>query len=104
MRGQKRTFGNAIWAIEESNPGYKWDWIEAALKGKTVGVLFREREWEWDGKTGMTTEACTFVSVDDIRANNFKMPRPKMLNKATSQTANSTSFSAPDDLNSDLPF
>ena len=68
------------------------------------GVLFREREWEWDGKTGMTTEACTFVSVEDVRANNFKMPRPKMLNKATSQPANSTSFSAPDDLNSDLPF
>ena len=104
FEGQKRTFGNAIWAIEESNPGYHWDWIEAALKGKMVGVLFREREWEWDGKSGMTTEACTFVSVDDVRANNFKMPRPKMLNKATSQPANNSSFSAQDDLNSDLPF
>ena len=105
FEGQKRTFGNAIWAIEESNPGYKWDWVEAALKGKMVGVLFREREWEFDGKTGMTTEACTFVSVDDVRANNFKMPKPKMLNKATSQMANSTSSPAPnDDTLSDLPF
>ena len=32
---QKRAFGNAIWAIEESNPGYHWDWNEAALKGKS---------------------------------------------------------------------
>ncbi len=105
FEGQKRTFGNAIWAIEESNPGYKWDWVEAALKGKMVGVLFREREWEWDGKSGMTTEACTFVSVDDVRANNFKMPRPKMLNKATSQAASNSNSPAPaDDSMIDLPF
>ena len=40
----KRTFGNAIWSIEASNPGYHWDWNETALKGKTVGVLYRNRE------------------------------------------------------------
>lgn len=102
---QKRTFGNAIWAIEESNPGYHWDWNEAALKGKMVGVLFRDREWEIDGKTGMTTEACTFVSVDDIRTNNFKMPKPKMLNKVARQTENNSNFTVIDDEDlGDLPF
>ena len=25
---QKRTFGNAIWAIEESNPSFRWAWDE----------------------------------------------------------------------------
>ena len=102
---QKRTFGNAIWAIEESNPGYHWDWNEAALKGKMVGVLFRDREWEIEGKTGMTTEAWTFVSVEDVRTNNFKMQKPKMLNKSASQTAAASSFAVidNDDL-SDLPF
>ena len=102
---QKRTFGNAIWAIEESNPGYHWDWNEAALKGKMVGVLFRNREWEIEGKTGMTTEACTFVSVDDIRTNNFKTPKPKMLNKVASQTVNNSNFTVIDDGDlGDLPF
>lgn len=101
---QKRTFGNAIWAIEESNPGYHWDWNEAALNGKMVGVLFRDREWEIDGKTGMTTEACTFVSVEDVRTNNFKMPKPKMLNKAASQTESNSNFSAIDDVDDSLPF
>ena len=102
---QKRTFGNAIWAIEESNPGYHWDWNEAALKGKMVGVLFRDREWEIEGNTGMTTECCTFVSVDDVRTNNFKMPKPKMLNKTTSQTASNSNFAVIDDGDlSDLPF
>ena len=68
---QKRTFGNAIACIEESNAGYHWDWDEAKLKGKKVGVLFREREWEWEGKSGITTECCTFCSVDDVRSGNF---------------------------------
>ena len=68
-----------------------------------VGVLFRDREWEIDGKTGMTTEACTFVSVDDVRTNNFKMPKPKMLNKTANNAAESN-FSALDDVESGLPF
>ena len=101
---QKRTFGNAIWSIEESNPGYHWDWNEAALKGKMVGVLFRDREWEIEGKTGITTEACTFVSVEDVRTNNFKMPKPKMLNKTASQTASNSNFSVIDDVDDSLPF
>ena len=70
-----------------------------------VGVLFRDREWEIESKTGMTTECCTFVSVEDVRTNNFKMPKPKMLNKVASQTATASSFAVidNDDL-SDLPF
>ena len=104
FEGQKRTFGNAIWAIEESNPSFKWAWDESALKGKMVGVLFRDREWEIEGKTGMTTEACTFVSVEDVRTNNFKTPKPKMLNKTASQTETASSFAVIDDSSDDLPF
>lgn len=105
FESQKRAFGNALACIEESNNGYHWNWNEAELKGKLVGVLFRDREWEIDGKTGMTTEACTFVSVDDVRTNSFKMPKPKMLNKAASQTANNSNFSIIDDGDlSDMPF
>lgn len=103
---QKRTFGNAIWAIEESNPGYHWDWNESALKGKMVGVLFRNFEWEMNGNSGWSTECCTFVSVEDVRTGNFKQPKDKPLkNKAASQTATASSFAVidNDDL-SDLPF
>ena len=103
---QKRTFGNAIWAIEESNPGYNWDWNEAALKGKMVGVLFRNYEYDVDGNQGWSTECCTFVSVEDVRTGNFKKPKDKPLkNKVASQTATASSFAAidNDDL-SDLPF
>lgn len=37
-----RSFNNAIWAIEQSNPGYHWDWNENGLKGKTVGINVRQ--------------------------------------------------------------
>lgn len=105
FEGQKRTFGNAIWAIEESNPEYKWDWIEAALKGKMVGVLFRNFEWEMNGNSGWSTECCTFVSVEDIRNGNFKQPKDKPLRNKTVNNVPASNFSAPnDDSLSDLPF
>ena len=36
-----RAFSNAMWAIEQSNPGYHWDWNETGLKGKAVGINVR---------------------------------------------------------------
>ena len=102
---QKRTFGNAIWAIEESNPGYHWDWNEAALKGKMVGVLFRNREWEMsDGRSGWSTECCTFVSVEDVRTGNFKQPKDKALKRKESYSSNQFSEMVEIDSTEDLPF
>ena len=103
FEGQKRTFGNAIWAIEESNPGYHWDWVEAALKGKMVGVLFRNFEWEMNGNSGWSTECCTFVSVEDIRNGNFKQPKDKPLRNKPVNNA-PANISGPVDDSVDLPF
>ena len=102
---QKRTFGNAIWAIEESNTGYHWDWNEAALKGKMVGVLFRNFEWEMDdGRSGWSTECCTFVSVEDVRTGNFKQPKDKPLKRKESYSSNQFSEMVEIDSTEDLPF
>lgn len=75
----KRTFGGVMWAVEESNPGYHWDWNEAGLKGKTVGVLFRNREWEMNGNSGWSTECCKMISAQDVRDGKFKIPKDKPL-------------------------
>lgn len=75
----KRSFGNAMWAIEESNPGYHWNWDENSLASKNVGVLFRNKEWEFDGRTGWTTECCALTTVENIREGKFKMPKDKPL-------------------------
>ena len=102
---QKRAFGNAIWAIEESNPSFRWAWDENALKGKMVGVLFRNFEWAMDdGRSGWSTECCTFVSVEDVRTGNFKQPKDKPLRNKTENNAIESNFSALDDVESELPF
>jgi len=38
-------FKGLITSIEESNPGYAWNWNEATLQGKLVGFNFGEEEY-----------------------------------------------------------
>lgn len=84
---EKRTsyFKGMIKAIEESNPGYQWNWDERSLIGKIAGCLMRAEEWEYEGKTGMRTSPMTFMSADKVRQGDFKIPNPKMLNAQSQQ-------------------
>ena len=82
---QKQTFNSTIGAIEESNAGYHLDWgpVErgdwSQLKGKQVGVLYRNKEYDVEGRTGWTTEAAYFTTVDYIHSGNIKIPKDKPL-------------------------
>ena len=105
---QKRMFGNAIACIEESNAGYHWNWNEAELKSKMVGVLFRNYEYsvmQSNGTVneGWSTECCTLTTVDDIRNNKFKMPKDKPLKNKPATTTNTADFTEIDG-SDDLPF
>lgn len=104
---QQRSFNNLIYSLETSNGNYVFDWNEKNLKGLLIGVLFRNKEWEFNGNTGWTTECCSVVSVDDIHEENFTIPKDKPLNKTqgfqNSQTTN-TSPTMTDIADEDLPF
>ena len=101
----KNTFNGAMWAIEESNPGYRWAWDENSLKGKAVGVIFREKEWEKDGKSGWFTECGMLETVDKIRSGDFKPLKPKALpEKPVAAPAWSPAGAAIDISDGDLPF
>lgn len=110
FESQKRTFNNIMYALEESNRGYAFDWDEAKLKGLMVGVLFRDKEWEYNGSTGWTTECCKLVPVEDIRSENFKVPAPKPLKSGNSSPSSApassgSEMSAVTDIaDDDLPF
>lgn len=101
----KRSFKTAVEAIEASNSGYHWDWNEAALKGKTVGVLVRQKEWDYDGKHGWAPECFKLIAADLVREGKFKMPEDKPLNgssaPASGGSADFTPVASNDD---DLPF
>ena len=41
----RKRFGDMIYRIEESNPGYHWDWDEKGLAGLIVGINMQEDEY-----------------------------------------------------------
>ena len=77
----KSTFKGMVTAFEKSNPGYKWNWDENSLAGKLIGILFRNEEWEYDGKTGWAVRPFRAISVDSVRSEDFTLPKDKPLKK-----------------------
>lgn len=76
---KKRTLGNTIWALEQSNPGFSFDWDEKKLKGKKIGLIYRNKEWEMGDRHGWTTEAGAADSINNIRENKFRPLKDKAL-------------------------
>lgn len=77
----KDYFANQIACIEASNPGYEFDFDEKKLKGKLVGAVFAEKEYEFDGKHGFFVTCRGFRTVDAIRGGKFKVPDRLLLKK-----------------------
>ena len=88
-------FKSQIQAFENSNANLhidcERDWDENVLKGKLVGALFNEKEWEKDGNTGWITQCKSIVPANDIRSGYFTIPkRDELKNKPS--TASNDSF------------
>lgn len=97
-------------AVEQSTPGYKWDWDETKLSGKLVGMLFRNEEWSYAGKTGWKARPYLPLPVKRVLSGDFTVPDCKPLgtpnaprNNVQSPDASATAgFTAVDDC--ELPF
>lgn len=84
-----------ITAVEQSNAGFVWNWDERSLNGKTVGILFRNEQWQYNGKTGWTAKAFRAMSVDDVADGNYTIPEDRPLANTSSFADDYTSASAP---------
>lgn len=103
---------NFIAVVQESNPGFTWDWgpVEmgdySQLKGKVLGALFGQVEWEYNGKTGWATKCRGLITAQDVRDGNFTTPADKPLHQsrqpAQPVSTQDSSGSLEDD--DDLPF
>ena len=86
----KRTLKGMVTAFENSNPGYQWDWNENSLVGKTVGILFRNEEWEYNNKTGWSVRPFRAISADTVRNEEYTLPKDKPLKNKQSVTPSYT--------------
>lgn len=103
----QKKFNTVMVNIEESNPGFYFDWDESKLKGKLIGVLFNNKEWSINGKTGFFTNPHSIVTVETIRSGKFTVPADTLLSgsKASAPTTDSNGFMAlPSGAEEEIPF
>ena len=88
--------------IEESNPGYKWDWNETSLAGKQFGGVFREEQYlNNNNQARMSTKLWSVRPVEDIES--VEVPEPKMLDQQAQYGGAASTFgpAGPDE---EIPF
>lgn len=100
----KRIFKGCMDAVEDSNAGYHWDWNEASLKGKTVGLLVRLKEYDYNNKHGWAPECFRLIGADLIRSGKFKVPADKPLSGGSTASSGGLTASATITADDDLPF
>lgn len=106
----KRRFKTFTEALEESNPGYHFDWDETKFRGLMVGGLFNEREYEKkDGSVGRSANMAGACSVEAVRSGKYTLPKDKLL-KSGSRPASGTYVNSdgfmeiPEGAAEELPF
>ena len=94
-------------ALEESNPGYVFDWDEKKFIGKRIGAVYGLEEYK-DKKSGdykMSARWSFVCSVQDIKTGNFQIPKDKTISQAPTAYAGSMDFMKMSDSDKDeLPF
>lgn len=103
----KRRLKTALQTIKDDNRlsvDFTREWDGAALRDCRAGMVFREQEYDYNGKHGFTAQPYTLISLEKLRAGEFTVPEPKHLKSSAAYgTAPSNDFAAmPTD--DDLPF
>lgn len=88
--------------VEESNPGFKWNWREQDLVGCRFGATLQEEEYEKnDGNIGTRMVVKDIKTVKQIMDGDFKVPTTKKLERTVAPVSD---FSVIDNSTDDLPF
>lgn len=89
-------FKGDIKAIEESNPGFKFNFDEKTLRGKYVGGMLREEEYEKsDGTIATVLKIAFLCSVEKVKSGTLVTPKKKEFDGYVPHQSTSTD---------DLPF
>lgn len=107
--GSEKKMKTALKNIVESNNlnvDFTKEWDGAVFKGCTVGMIFREEEYDYNGHSGMTAKPFSIISLEDLKNGKYNIPKPKYLNGGTAPKSSATSSTDYDNmpLDEDLPF
>ena len=99
-------FKSLIKIIEDSNSGYKFNFDEKTLKGKKLGMVFKDKSFfNDDGDEIHFIAAATPLTLDDLQAGNYDIPVTKSDNPPKQTTKKSTADEmVDDDKEMDIPF
>ena len=88
--------------VEESNPGFKWNWQEQKLVGLRFGATLQEEEYEKnDGSVGTRLVVRDIKTVKQIMDGDFKVPTTKKLERTAAPV---NDFVVLDNSSDDIPF
>ena len=96
--GMFKSFTQAIEGSPE-NKGYRWDWDEKKLAGKTFGAVLGEEEFlgsDGSVRTGLKLTSCK--TSDAIRAGDFRIPPVKKLKESERPASGAFTDIAPDEI------
>lgn len=94
-------FKGFITALEESNPGFTWNWDEKTLSNLLFGGIFGIEEFKGERGIGKTTKLRYVRSTEYIRNGEYQIPEPKLYEEAVAPFTNFNTTGVQDD---DLPF
>ena len=87
-----RRFGNNLWCVQDSNPGYEWDEDETKLKGKKVGINIRKYLYTYNGEDRETVEIGQLETIADVKAGKCKEMRPRDKRKKEEDSTDGSNF------------
>ena len=99
---RKRSFEGNLWCVEQSNPGYSWDWDEKKLKGKKIGISVRDYFYTSNDKDRHTTEIARLETIEDVKIGKVKPMNPRDKRSQGNPVPESGGFTAVDD--PDVPW
>ena len=91
-----RDFEEAMWAIEQSNPGYQWNWNEQSLKGLVTGISVITATS--NDPVGNTARIVSLESAPEVRTGlihpqpKCKSPHPKPAPAEKEKSGNTFKF------------
>lgn len=95
----KSVLKGMVTAFENSNLGFAWNWNEKSLEGKQIGILFRNEEWEYEGKSGWAVRPFRAISAASVLEGKFTLPKDKPLTNKSGASYQAPAYMPPSDTN-----